>query len=65
LNKSEWLAVREWDCPNCGKHLDRDINAAQVILQKGLAIRWIKLGSGRALANSRNLCLKVRSESVG
>ncbi|MCC4499407.1 transposase, partial [Limosilactobacillus reuteri] len=24
---------------NCGKHLDRDINAAQVILQKGLAIR--------------------------
>ncbi|WP_146024247.1 RNA-guided endonuclease InsQ/TnpB family protein, partial [Limosilactobacillus reuteri] len=39
LNKSEWLAVREWDCPNCGKHLDRDINAAQVILQKGLAIR--------------------------
>ncbi|MBC6910836.1 hypothetical protein DT304_06190, partial [Lactobacillus reuteri] len=35
----EWLAVREWDCPNCGKYLDRDINAAQVILQKGLAIR--------------------------
>ena len=39
LSKAEWLGIREWDCPNCGKHLDRDINAAQVILQKGLAIQ--------------------------
>ena len=38
LSKSAWLAVREWDCSKCGKHLDRDINAAQVILQRGLAI---------------------------
>lgn len=33
----DWLAVREWDCPFCHAHHDRDINASKNILARAIS----------------------------
>ena len=40
VNRELKLSDREWVCPECGKVNDRDLNAAENILRRGISELW-------------------------
>lgn len=68
-NEELTLADRDWICPKCHKHLDRDLNASKNILDEGLRIldtlgtREVKACGERSSDSAMNLSCSMKQEN--
>ena len=59
------LSIRTHECPKCGLELDRDVNAAVNILQRGLVVVGLTIPGCEGLDNSQPVKQQVREATPG